>query len=460
MTPEFYQSLIDLQDKLHSGIGRKRTIISMGTYDLDTLSPNMIYDAVDPKEISFVPLNRDVTVDGHGLMTLLESDLKLRKFLPIIRDSSIYPVLKDTKGVVLSVPPIINGDSSKIHLRTRNIFIDVTGTDWAKVNVALNILVTSFAQYCQKPYLVEGVTIVRPDGSHIVTPDLSCRQDAISVAYINRSLGLRLSPQEICDLLARMMLPAEVISEDHIKVTIPANRPDVIHACDVMEDVAIAYGFNRIPSRIPPTSCIGSTNPINKLTDLLRREVALTGFTEVLTFSLCSHAENYALLKKNDPGKEAVVLSNPKTIEFEVVHTSLVPAMLKTLASNKKMPLPLRIFQVADVVLQDPQHEVGARNERRLCAVYCGMSSGFEIIHGLLDRVMLMINVPLANTAGEEGYSIRPSSLPTFFPGRQAEVLYNGRVIGAFGIVHPEVTTNFDAPYVSSLLEINIEPFL
>jgi phenylalanyl-tRNA synthetase beta chain len=134
--------------------------------------------------------------------------------------------------------------------------------------------------------------------------------------------------------------------------------------------------------------------------------------------------------------------------------------MLKTIASNKKMPLPLKIFQIADVVLQDPAHDIGARNERRLCAVYCAQSSGFEIIHGLLDRIMLMLNVPLAKDSKQAGYHIRPSELPTFFPGRQAEIYYNDKVIGAFGIVHPEVSANFDAPYVSSLLEISIEPFL
>ena len=461
MTRAIYESLIDLQDKLHGGLGRKRTILSMGTYDLDTLNPNFTYDALSPRDIHLVPLNRTQEVDGHGLMTLLESDLKLKKFLPIIRDSSIYPCLRDSKGVVLSVIPIINGNSSKIHLGTRNIFIDVNGTDFNKVSIALNILATTFAQYCERPNEVESVRVLRPDGSAVITPNLNSREEAVSVAYVNRSLGLKLSPKEMCHFLIRMMLPAEPISDDHIRVKVPAHRPDIIHACDVMEDVAIAYGFNRIPARIPPTSCIGATNSINKLTDLLRREVALTGFTEVLTFSLCSHAENYSLLKKVDPGKEAVVLSNPKTIEFEVVHTSLIPAMLKTIASNKKMPLPLRIFQISDIAVQDPSHEIGARNERRLCAVYCGMTSGFEIIHGLLDRVMLMLNVPLANPDSKTGgYSIAPSNLPTFFSGRQAEIYYNGKVIGAFGIVHPEVTTNFDAPYVSSLLEITIEPFL
>jgi phenylalanyl-tRNA synthetase beta chain len=432
----------------------------MGTYDLDTLIPNFTYDAVPPEQIHFVPLNRTTEVDGNQMMELLESDLKLKKFLPIIRDSSVYPVLRDKRGVVLSVPPIINGNSSKITLETRNIFVDVTGTDAHKVNIALNMLVTTFARYCEQPESVEAVKIIYPDGRQIITPDLSNRDEAVSVAYINRSLGLQLSAEQICALLKKMMLKVEPVNAEFVRVAVSPIRSDIIHACDVMEDVAIAYGFNKIPSRIPPTSCIAAPYPLNKLTDLLRREVALTGFTEVLTFSLCSHAENYSMLNKVDPGNEAVVLSNPKTIEFEVAHTSLIPAMLKTLASNKKMALPIRIFQVADVVLQDKQHEVGARNERRLCAIFCGMTSGLEVIHGLLDRVMLMMNIPLTAPGSTTGYYILPSNLPTFFPGRQAEVYINGKVVGAFGIIHPEVSTNFDAPYVSSLLEINIEPIL
>lgn len=457
MTQAVYDSLIDLQDKLHGGIGRRRTILSMGTYDLDTLTPNFTYDAVDPKQISFVPLNRTQVVDGNGLIQLLEGDLKLKKFLPIIRDSPVYPFLKDSNNVVLSVVPIINGDSSKITLNTKNIFIDVTGTDMTKVGIALNILTTTFARYCDT---IESVKIHRADGTEIVTPNLASRDEVVSIEYINRSLGLKLSSEDICKLLAKMLLKAEPVNDEFVKVAVSAIRPDIMHACDIMEDVAIAYGFNKIPSRVPPTSCIGASNPINKLSDIVRREVALTGFSEVLTFSLCSHAENYSMLKKADPGNEAVVLSNPKTIEFEVVHTSLIPAMLKTLASNKKMPLPIRIYQVADIVLQDPTHEVGARNERRLCAVYCGMSSGLEIIHGLLDRVMLMLNVPMTSPGTSTGYYIKPSNLPTLFPGRQAEIFLNGKVVGAFGIIHPEVSANFDAPYVSSILELNIEPLL
>ena len=136
------------------------------------------------------------------------------------------------------------------------------------------------------------------------------------------------------------------------------------------------------------------------------------------------------------------------------MHTSLIPSMLKTLASNKKMPLPMKIFQLADVVLLDAKEDTGARNERRLCAVNCATVSGFEVIHGLLDRVMQMLNV----RPGQ--YTISPSALPMYFPGRQASVMYQGKEIGSFGIIHPDVSVAFDAPHASSLLEINIEPFL
>jgi len=410
MTQHLYDSLIDLQDKLHGGLGRKRTLVSIGTYDLDTLSGPFSYDAVAPEDISFAPLNRpDQIVNGHELMTILESDLKLRKFLQIIREEPRYPVLRDCKGIVMSVPPIINGDSSKISLSTRNIFIDVTGTDRAKVMTALNILVTSFAQFCES---VESVTLKNSDGQIEVTPNLAVREELLSVSYVNKSLGLMLTPQEICKLLELMLLSAAPVSDDHVAVSVPPMRSDIVHSCDIMEDVAIAYGFNNIPARVPVTGCFAAMNPLNKFGDQLRREVALCGYSEVLAFSLCSYAENFAHLRRADPGNEAVVLANPKTIEFEVVHTSLIPSMLKTLASNKKMPLPIKIFQVADVVLLDPSHEVGARNQRRLCALICSMSSGLEIIHGLLDRLMLMTN----NHAGENvGYHIKASNSITYF---------------------------------------------
>lgn len=480
-TSESYQSFIDLQDKLHMGLGRRRAIVSMGTHDLDTLTPPFFYDAKSPDSFHFKPLNKDQMVNGMELLKLYENDLKIKKYLHLIKDSPLFPLILDSKGTIGSLPPIINSDHSKISLNTKNVFIDVTATDLNKAKIALNMICISFGKYCNS---IEMIETIYPDGTSIWTPDFKSRNEIISVSYINSMLGLNLDSREMCKLLKRMMIPAiplktsslEILKNDNdkeksegeknladssslnremIQVTIGSHRSDILHACDIMEDVAIAYGFNKLPQKFAQTSTIGSPLALNKLTDGLRQEVAMCGFDEICTFTLCSHNENFSMLNKEDNGREAVVLANPKTIEFEVVQTSLAPQLLKTLAANKKMPLPIRIFEILDVVLLDSKHQNGARNERHLGALTCDMVSGFEIMHGLLDRIMVKLGINSCD------YKIEPSTLGLYFPGRQAQIVYrNDIVIGSFGIIHPMVMANFDAPYVASMLEINIEPFL
>lgn len=169
----------------------------------------------------------------------------------------------------------------------------------------------------------------------------------------------------------------------------------------------------------------------------------------------CSHDENFAFLGKQDQG-EAVVLANPKTAEYQVVRTSLLPGLLKTLGSNTHHALPLQIFEVSDVVLQDPKSDVYARNERHVGCLYNAKTSGFELVHGLVDRLMLMLDVP----SGPTGYSISPLDCKTYFPGRCAAINYKGTVVGQFGILHPDVTDAFGITGVCSALEFNLEAFL
>merc|ERR1719305_1158176 len=123
LTEDSYQSLIDLQDKLHQNICRRRTLVAIGTHDLDTLEGPFTYEALPPKDINFVPLKETKSVDGNGLMDLLSNHLQLKQYLPIIRDSPVYPVIYDKNRTVLSLPPIINGEHSKIKMETKNVFL-------------------------------------------------------------------------------------------------------------------------------------------------------------------------------------------------------------------------------------------------------------------------------------------------------------------------------------------------
>lgn len=289
----------------------------------------------------------------------------------------------------------------------------------------------------------------------------------VPVEAINRALGLALPAEAIAALLRRMQHAAAPTPDGAaVRLAVPPSRSDILHACDVVEDVAIAHGFNNIPRQAPGCATQGRELPINQLSELLRGECAMAGYTEVLTWALCSAAENFAHLRRADDGRTAVEIGNPATAEFEVCRTSLLPAALKTLGANRDTPLPMRLFEVGDVVLLDAAREVGARNERRLVAVHCGRDSGFEAVHGLLNRLMEVLGVPLAGGGDAAlearaggSYEWRPSAEPTFFPGRQATVHAFGRQVGVIGVVHPEVLAAFDIVSPTTALELCLEPF-
>ena len=412
-----------------------------------------------------------ITSDRHH-----QNDKHLSRYLHIIKDSPVYPVILDANRTVCSMPPIINSNHSKISLKTRNVFIDITATDKTKAEIVNNMLVTMFSQYTSEPFTVEPIQIKSPHNHQTrQVPDLTPRETQASISYINSCCGLTLSASEICSLLKRMCYTASPssASDDLIDVHVPPTRADVLHQADIMEDVAIAYGFNNLPRSFPNVSgTVAQPLAINKLSDIVRLEAAMAGWSEVLPLILCSHAENFTHLNRVDDGTTAIRLANPKTAEYQVVRTSLLPGLLKTLRENKHHSVPVRIFEVSDVAFKDPSLERKCRNERHFAAAFISKNSGFEIVHGLMDRVMLMLKSAfMTSEEGLEGKGVSGSAYwisevddKTFLPGHAAAIhLRVGgkeRVIGTFGILHPSVLEKFELRYPVSTLEINIEVFL
>ncbi|CZT08156.1 phenylalanyl-tRNA synthetase beta chain [Rhynchosporium agropyri] len=473
-TQEAYDSFISLQDKLHQNLARNRTLVAIGTHDLDTVQGPFTYEALPPKDIKFKPLNQTKEMNAEEMMQFYENDKHLGKYLQIIRDKPVYPVIYDSQRIVCSMPPIINGDHSKITLKTTNVFIEMTGTDRTKLEIVNNIIVSMFSQYCSEPFTIEPVKIISEHNQETrQTPDLSPRTAEAEVDYINNCCGLQETPERICQLLTKMCYTAKPSSKDKnlIEVSVPPTRADVLHQCDIMEDVAIAYGFNNLPRTSPnKASTIAQPLMINKLGDIVRQETAMAGWSEVMPLILCSHDENFAWLNRKDDGTTAVRLANPKTAEYQVVRTSLLPGLLKTIRENKKHSVPIKVFEVSDVAFKDESLERKSRNERHFAAAWYGKTSGFEIVHGLLDRVLLMLKTAFVNheegLEGKkvDGYWIEEVDEPTFFAGHAAAIYLrvDGKAerIGEFGILHPTVLDKFELRYPVSTLEINLEVFL
>lgn len=459
-----YDSFIDLQDKLHQNLARKRTLVAIGTHDLDKIKGPFRYEAKPPKDIKFVPLNQVKEYDAQQLMDLYSNDSHLKQYLGIIRDSPVYPVIYDSEGTVLSMPPIINGDKSKISLDTTNVLVEMTATDLTKAKVVMDTLVTMFAQYCEdEPFVVESGQVTTPDGQVLNYPTLHYRKEVVQKDKVNTLVGVDLTSEKIADLLSKMSLPSVALDKNRVEVEVGPTRHDILHPCDIMEDVAIAYGYNNIVKTLPKSMTIATQQPINKLTDLLRTSLSQSGFTEALTFSLCSRDDISTRLRRDavQALATAVQISNPKTLEFQVARTTLLPGLLKTAQANRKMPLPLRLFEISDVVLKDATKDVGAKNQRNLCALNYDKSPRFEVIHGLLDRLMQLLEVPPASSPNDpDGYYLRGCEDETYFPERCAEVVACGMPVGRLGVLHPETVTKFELTLPCAAMEINLEPFL
>ena len=463
-----YDSFIDLQEKLHQNLCRRRTLVSVGTHDLDSVTGPFTYDAQPPRDIKFVPLRpADREYTAEELMEVYDGDIQLRQYTPIIRDSPLYPIIRDANGTVLSFPPIINSDHSKVSTRTKNIFIEVTATDLTKAKVTLNMLVCMFSEYCANPFTVEPVDVVQPDGTVNTFPNLECRTERVLVEKLNRRIGIQVGGPKLCELLSRMQLPTTV-SEDGeaIDVLVSPLRPDIIHECDIWEDAAISYGYNNIAIVEPRVECEGKQQPVNKLSDQLRAVVAQAGYSEALTFALCSFNEGFDWLRRDNDGHTAAVIGNPATPEFQIVRVNLLSGLLSTIAENKSMALPIRVFEVADIVLLDPANDCGASNHRRLAALHYGRSPGFDEIQGLLGYVMKMLGVGRcrADAPAEEKaqcYWLAESADPAFFSDLgAADIFYKGARIGVFGVVHPEVLSNFGIKNPCGALELDLGAFL
>ena len=250
-----YNSFIELQDKLHENICRRRTLVAIGTHDLDTVEGPFSYEALPPKDIVFKPLNQDKEMNAVELMEFYEKDQKLKHYLHIIRDSPVYPVIYDSKRRVCSMPPIINGDHSKISMETKNVFIECTATDPMRAKIVLDTVVAMFSGYCTEPFTCEDV-IINKEGKDEWCPDLTPHTVSAGVDYINRIVGVQLTPEVQIELLGRMQLQAKLVGTELV-CTVPPTRHDVLQACDIAEDVAIAYGYNNVPRVVPATNTVG-----------------------------------------------------------------------------------------------------------------------------------------------------------------------------------------------------------
>ncbi|MDR0334756.1 MAG: phenylalanine--tRNA ligase subunit beta [Methanomassiliicoccaceae archaeon] len=429
ISDDFLRSLMEVQEKLHLTIGRKRSKVSIGVHDLDTIVPPFTYKAVLPHEISFVPLAK---TEKWDLEEILKKHEKGVDYAYILAGKKRYPILLDANNDVLSFPPIINGTLTTVTTETRNLFIDVTGTDMKAVKGALDILVTALAE--------RGGTIgsVRMTGTmDSDSPDLTPSEWRIDAAECAKFIGKPVRAPGIVKALRKMGLDA-IKDGKEIFVLVPPTRLDIMHPVDIYEDAAIGYGFENFGSAHTYEQTVGKKSDITKMSDRLRDVMVGLGYTEVTTLTLSSEDDEFVI--SGLPERKVVKIKNPITEDHTCLRSSLLPSVMRIIRRNKHRDLPQRIFEIGDALTDSKRH-------RRLCAVATHSKTSFTEMKSVAESVLREMRI---------AYTLRPCPYGTFIEGRGAEIVVSGSSIGYFGEMSPRVITNFDVDHPVIFFEMDL----
>lgn len=419
-------SMMELQEKLHFSIGKDRKKMAIGLHDARNLTPPFTYYAIEPTKISFVPLLKIEKMDLNEILTKHEKGID---YAHLLKGYSQYPIITDKNDSVLSFPPIINGELTAVNLSTDNYFIEVTGIDKKSVDAALTIMATALAE---RGGLIQKVKII--DDKIRRTPDLTPTKKNVNMSYIHEILGMTLNEKSV-EALEKMGYDA-VIKNNTVSTTIPKWRTDILHPIDLIEDIAIGYGYENFQPALPKDLTFGFGGFSNRIYSIM---IGL-GFTEVMTLSLSNKINQF--IKFGIKPKKIIEIKNPITEKHSCLRYHLLPSLLDILQSNKHHDLPQKIFEIGEIVDKD------AINRFHLCGIKIDAKTGYTECKSIIEAILRELNI---------NSIIKNSNHPAFIKGRQAEIIYKNRNIGHFGEIAPRVIENFDLGHPIIAFEIDID---
>jgi phenylalanyl-tRNA synthetase beta chain len=379
-----------------------------------------------------------------NLKEILERHPKGMEYGHIVSKHPFYPILLDSEKNVLSFPPIINSnDLGRVTEKTRHVLVEVTGTMHETVLNTLKMVTLSLIDRGGKAY---STTIHYPhENLQVTTPKLETRLMDLEVKYVNTILGLRLTAKRIAELLGKAGFGVEKLGKTKMTVQVPCYRIDVMHPIDLVEDIAVAYGYNNIKPLWRKLPTRGGEKSEQSLFNIARELIVGLGFQEVLTFTL-TNQEN--LFKRMNRRKERIVeIANPKVQTLTCLRNWLLPSLMEFLSHNLHVEYPQKIFELGTVTLLDGKNETKTKDEEKLAAVIVHASAGFSEIKSALDAFFMNFGLE---------WQIKEAKHQSFIDGRVGTVVVNGRNVGIVGEIHPKVLEAWKLENPAAAFELNI----
>lgn len=412
------EQIIQMQEDLHMGIGRKRTKSSIGIHDLDKISFPLTYTTTS-RNAKFIPLKSDKETT---ISEILEQSDVGRNYGYILGNFSTVPIIVDSDNHIISLPPVINAAITTVTTKTKNLFVEVTGINKNDAENTLSVVATILESI---GFDLESVKI---SGAKNSTPKLDPKKMSVSASLINQILGLNLSTSKICSSLKKSRLDA-ISKGNKITCTIPAYRFDIFGPMDLVEEVALGYGIQNLEPILTPSQTIGQINPVSLQLKSLNQIMIGLGYLEALNSSLTSKHVMYDMTNRNTT--KIISVLDSKSQEHTILRDSILPGLLENLSRNIHESYPQKLFETGTVfTIDDPISE-----KINFSSISAHKDANFTEIKSILQSAL--------KTGFKITIETKTSSHPTFEAGHCASVISNGKSIGIIGKINSKIVENY-----------------
>lgn len=437
---ETIKQLISMQEDLQNVIGRRRSKASIGIHNLDVIKFPVTYTTVQ-EDFSFVPLGDSVNRTIRHI--LKEFDVGMQ-YGYILQKSGIYPIIIDAESNVLSFPPIVNSNLTKISTATKNILVEVTANNLAVAEDVLSVM--AMALY-DAGFEIQTVSTHNAGGLNKETPKMDPSYIKVETRYINRILGLNLKIADILKCLKRSRLDGKFVSGKIIKCTIPRYRTDIIDRTDLVEEVAVGYGIYNLTATIPSSDLSGKRNCLSVRLDIVREVMTGLGMIEVVNFNLVSRKIHYLLMDIPEHDN-LMTAEKTKSIEHEILRESLIPSLIQTLSHNIHEEYPQKLFEVGKVF-----------ERRDRIKEYWNL--GVVLAHSKANYTegKSIVQTFLKTSFGKEVVT-RPNVSASLVQGRSSDIIVDGVSVGYIGEITSIVRGHFKLRVPVVAAELNLSQLM
>ena len=438
ITDDLIKQLIQIQEKVTTTFGRKRKAAAIGIYDFDKMTPPITYKAFKPTELKFIPLGftKEMT-----LKDILIHHPKGQEFAHLLTDFDKYPIVIDNKDIVASMPPVINSESTgKVTEKTKNLFIEVTGINLDDTQVALNIVVCALADRGGKIKTV----LVDYGEKHLRTPDFTPKRIKVKFTEIEKITGMKFSLKELKDLLEKQQYEVKK-AKDCLEVEYPSYRQDIMHPVDVIEDILISYGYNKVTPILANLATTGEISPIEEFCEDIRELIPGFGAQELLNFTLTN--KEILFKKMNLKEENCVEIANPVSNKWTNLRNAIIPSLMDFLEHNTSQEYPQQVYEVGDIVIINDRAETKTDTRKHLAWALADKEANFTKAKQIITYILTGLNID---------FQIEEESNDSFITGRCARIIANKKVLGYFGEIHPKVLQNFSIEFPICALELDL----